>query len=1085
MIKFLFNSKKSLKGFLCFFVCFLSIQGQAKVKSINLSLTNLVNYSYASKNISVSIIENITGTVTDSNGELLPGVSIKIKGSKTATVTDINGVFRLNLPTGNETLVVSYLGFNTQEIAVAGRTKLTIVLTVSTSKLEEVIVTGYGSKKRSEIVGSVATITGEEIQDIPAPNIAAALRGRIAGVGVNQISGRPGSSISLNVRGSSVSETAAGVGVSSEPLYIIDGITVTVDDFNNLDASMVENITILKDASAAIYGAAGAKGVVLITTKKGKLGKPSITYNGYVGVSDAAQTPEMLSAFDLATLLNDGYAVKGNAASSAFFSQQDLDYIQGLNYRSWFDEIWGSSITQRHNLNVSGGSEKITFFVGGSYQNENGNYAGLKQDRYSLRSGLTAKVVDGLTAELNFNVDQRIRESKSSVSESDANFFQSIITAPQWVPISVNGLYVNTTSNLRNPLAILESGYFQNSKSNGYRINASLSYQPKFIKGLTARFQISQAGGSTKGRQYSPPYKLYNFRRIGNNNALYSDSLARGLSSPDGIDPEFQAVAARSASLTPSLSENSSYQGFFTLSYNNTFGASSLNMTLGGEQTVGGAETIEYQLTNQLIPNISDQFAFDRNTLVLRNNTISENTKRSFFGRLSYDFDKKYLLEAVTRLDASSNFATGNRWGLSPSVGLGWVVSNENFFKNNVSFINFLKVKANVGITGDDRVDQRLWQERFLLDGAGNGYLFGNNDALGINPSRFPNINITWEKRRTVNVGVEASLFDNKFDIGVEFFQNKTYDGFDRGAERNYPFYAGFQAPIVNYRQAYVWGSEFSLGYKAKIASKVNFNVNMNFSYGNSVTDQIIYPISDAIESNLNDGKYLANKFGTDPRKYNSSNVGLRSKGMFRTQEQVDAFLSNNPNYKLYGETPQAGWLYYEDTNGDGTINDYDMVYLFDNTRAFFSTGISLSASYKDFSLSTNIAARLGGKVFYDSRARTQPSTTTNVLAIWKDHWSLDNTDGKFPRFDDPSIVKNSDFWAVDGTTIRVNNMTLSYKLPSNLASKLGLGSARLLMTGNNLWTIVNPLPYKDPYTSSAYDYPTLRTISLGLSVNL
>mgnify|MGYP006191928919 FL=1 len=183
MIKFLFNSKKSLKGFLCFFVCFLSIQGQANVKSTNLSLTNLVNYSYASKNISVSKIENITGTVTDSNGELLPGVSIKIKGSKTATVTDINGVFRLNLPTGNETLVVSYLGFNTQEIAVAGRTKLTIVLTVSTSKLEEVIVTGYGSKKRSEIVGSVATITGEEIQDIPAPNIAGAMRNRIAGVG--------------------------------------------------------------------------------------------------------------------------------------------------------------------------------------------------------------------------------------------------------------------------------------------------------------------------------------------------------------------------------------------------------------------------------------------------------------------------------------------------------------------------------------------------------------------------------------------------------------------------------------------------------------------------------------------------------------------------------------------------------------------------------------------------------------------------------------------------------------------------------------------------------------------------------------
>ncbi|RKD19651.1 SusC/RagA family TonB-linked outer membrane protein [Pelobium manganitolerans] len=1027
--------------------------------------------------------ENITGTIKDNQGEPLPGVSVKIKGTNTGTVTDINGTFRLNLPTGNETLVVSYLGFSTQEIAVGGRTQLNIVLTESTSSLDEVVVTGYGTKKRSELVGSVATISGSALEDIPAPNIAGALRGRIAGLSVNQVSGRPGSSITLNVRNSSVSDQGAAIGATAEPLYIIDGITVSSNEFNNLDASMVETITVLKDASAAIYGAAGAKGVVLVTTKKGKQGKPSISYNGYVGVSDAAQTPDMLSAYELANLLNDGYKSQGTATASSFFSQEDLDYIKNLNFKSWYDEVWSSSLTQKHNLSVSGGSDKITFFVGGSYQNENGNYIGLKQDRYGFRSGLTAKVVEGLTAELNFSVDHRIRESKSSVSENDANFFESIITTPQWVPISINGMYVNTS--LRNPLAILESGYYQNSKSKSYRVNAALSYQPSFLKGLTARFQISQTAGNSKGRQYAPPYKLYNFRRTGNNNALYMDSLARGLNTPDGIDPIYQAVSPASASLTPSISENSSYQGFITLNYSKKIGIHSLDLTVGGEQTVGNDENIEIQLTNQLIPGFSDQWAFDRNTLVLRSNTINESTKRSFFGRLSYDWDKKYLIEGVARLDASSNFATGNRWGLSPSVGLGWVVSKEDFFKDNVSFVNFLKLKMNYGIAGDDRVTARLWQQRFLLDGAGNGYLFGNNDALGINPSTFPNLDITWEKKRTFNLGVEASLFNDKVDVSAEFFQNKTFDGFDKGAERLYPFYAGFRAPVVNYRQAYVWGSEFSLGYKAKIGREVNMNASMNFSYGNSVVDQMIYPISDAIETNLNDGKYLGNKFGTDPRKYNSSNVGLISKGMFRTQEQVDAFLAENPNYKLYGVTPQPGWLYYEDANGDGTINDYDMVYLYDNINPFFSTSITLGASYKAFSLNANIAARFGGKVFYDSRARTKPSTTTNVLSFWADHWSSDNTGGKFPRFDDPTINKNSDFWAVDGTTIRINNMSLAYKIPAKFAQKAGLQSARVLLTGNNLWTIVNPLPYKDPYTSSAYDYPTLRTISLGLSVNL
>lgn len=1029
--------------------------------------------------------ENVTGTIKDSKGEPLVGVSVKIKGTNTGTTTDVNGIFRINLPTGKETLVVSYLGFNSQEIVPAGRTQINIELVESTSALDEVVVTGYGSKKKSEIIGSIATISGAELEDIPAPNIAGALRGRIAGLGVSQVSGRPGSSITLNIRNSTVSQEAAGAGVSTEPLYIIDGITMPLGDdtFNNLDPSMVETITILKDASAAIYGAAGAKGVVLVTTKKGKEGKPSITYNGYVGVSDAASTPEMLSGYELASLINSGLMVKGNASSGAFFSPEDLETIKGLNYKSWYDEVWGASTTQRHNLSVSGGSDKITFFAGGNYQNENGNYMGLKQDRYGFRSGMTAKVLEGLTAELNFNVDHRIRESKSTVSENDANFFESIITTPEWVPISINGMYVNTDR--RNPLAILESGYSQNSKSKNYRVNASLNYQPKFVKGLTARLQFSQAGGSAKGKQYAPPYNLYNFQRVGNNRALYSYLLARGASSVDGIEPIFAAVSKEAAALTPSLSESSSYQGFFTLKYGNTFGLHSVDLTLGGEQTVGSGETMEIQLTNQLIPNFSDQWAFDRNTLVLRNNTISENSKRSFFGRFNYDWDKKYLLEAVARLDASSSFASGNRWGLSPSLGFGWIVSKEDFFKENVSFVNFLKLKVNYGITGDDRVDQRLWQARFLLDGAGNGYLFGNNDALGINPSRYPNPNITWEKKRTFNAGIEASLFNNKLDIGVEFFQNKTYDGFDRGADRTYPFYAGFQAPIFNYYQAYAWGSEFTVGYRAKFSKEINFNASMNFSYGNSVVDQVLFPLSDAIETNLNDGKYLGNKFGTDPRRYNSGNVGLISQGMFRTQEQVDAFLSENPNYKLYGQTPQAGWLYYEDTNGDGIINDYDMEYLYDNPRPFFSTGISLGLSYKAFSLSTNIAARLGGKIFYDSRARTAPSTTTNVLSIWRDHWSVENPDGKFPRFDDPTIVKNSDFWAVNGTMVRINNMSLSYKLPEKFSQKLGLGGARILATGNNLWTIVNPLPYKDPYTSSAYDYPTLRTISLGFSVNL
>ncbi|QEK50874.1 TonB-dependent receptor [Pedobacter aquae] len=1015
---------------------------------------------------------NVTGTVKDSKGEPLPGVAVRVKGTNTGTTTDINGVFRLNLPTGNETLIVSFLGFTTKEIPAAGRTNISITMEESSNAMDEIVVTGYGQKKRSEIIGSVATVTGEELMDIPAPNIAGALRNRIAGVGVSEASGRPGAGIRLNVRGSSASSNLFGV--TDEPLYIIDGITVAAENFENLDPSMVETITILKDASAAIYGASGAKGVVLVTTKRGKIGKPSITYNGYVGVSDAATSPKMLSAYDHALLLNGDFAVN-NAPAANFFTPADLEVLKNSQIKSWYDELWQASTTQRHNLSISGGTEKITFFVGGSYQNENGNYAGTKQDKYSFRSGLTAEIIPGLKADLNFNVDHRIRESQNDLgNETDATFFESIVTVPQWVPISIDGKPVNFNNRNNSPLGIIGSGYADTRRSQGYRINASLSYEPKFLKGFKTRFQISQGGGNSSNRVYRPPFNVYDFTRTGGNNLFYTNQVSATRVVSGGTN----------SLLEPILGRDNGYQGFITLQYGRTIGKHTLDLTVGGEQTIGYSENLGVRWINQLLPNIGDYWAFDPNLITSRGLNISESSKRSFFGRFNYDIDKKYILEAVARLDASSNFATGNRWGLSPSIGLGWIVSKENFFIDNVPFINFLKLKANFGITGDDRVNARLWQERYGVD-VTNGYIYGETNTVGMNPSVLANPDITWEKKSTFNAGIEMSMLNNKIDVGIEVFRNYTYDGFDGGVNEIFPMFVGFESPTVNYREAYSWGSEFTLGYKAKVGKDLSINTSINFGYGNSVVDRTYYNIYQLFENTPPDWRIM---FGTDPRRFNSSNIGLISKGMFRTQEEVDAFLSQNPNYTIDGKVPQPGWLYFEDTNGDGRITDRDMVPMFDRTTPAFASGINLSIGYKAFNLSTNIAARFGGKVFYDSRALTAPTTTTNALAFWTDRWTPENPmEGKFPRFDDAASVRrwNSTFWAVDGTTIRVNNMTLSYKVPAKLASKLGLGSARVLATGNNLWTIVNPLPYKDPYTSSAYNYPTLRTISLGLSVNL
>lgn len=1023
----------------------------------------------------------ITGKVVDQKDGLpVPGVTVGIRGKTNNVLTNDKGDFSLVADPAVDALVFSYVGYIRQTIPLAGKTTLTVRFAEESQNLdnEAVVVIGYGTKKRSEILGSVATISGAEIQDIPAPNLAGALRNRIAGVGVGQSSGRPGGPITLNIRNATVSETATQYGVSAEPLYIVDGITVTREAFDNIDASMVENLSFLKDASAAIYGASGAKGVVLVTTKKGKIGKPSITYNGYMGIADAAKTPEMLSAYEHALLLNDTYRTQSSPLSS-FFLPADLDYIKGLDYKSWYDEVWQASTTQRHNIGISGGTEKITFFAGGSYQSENANYAGMNFDKYSFRSGVVASIANGLKADVNFNVDWNIQKAKHNLTETDNGFFERIISIPKWVPISIDGQNVNY-NNLVNPKAILESGYYDNRKSKGYRINASLSYQPVFLKGFTARFQVSQGSNAANSRQYQPPYATYNFIRTGNNQELFTNQPL--VNSSTGLST-FEARTALGASVTPSVSELNSYQGFVTLQYAKKIEKHAFDLLVGGEQSESNGETVSVRYTNQLIPKGEEYWAFDATTLTRQNFAKTAASKRSFFGRFNYDFDKKYLLEVVTRLDASSNFALGNRWGVSPSVGLGWVVTQEKFFKDSefLKFVNFLKLKVNYGITGDDRVSERLWQSRYIID-VTNGYLYGNSNQNSLNPGPIANPDITWEKKRTLNIGLETSLFDNKLDFSVEVFKNFNYDAFDRGANQLYPLYAGFLAPVINYRETYNWGSEFSIGYKAKLTSDLNLGIGMNFGYGNSVTDRVIYSPGNLINNVAPDWPI---SFGLDPRKWNSGNIGLKNIGMFRTQAEVDSWMAKYPNYRLYNLVPQAGWLYYEDINQDGVINDNDMQPMYNNTNSIFSTGISLNLSYKAFSLSTNINARFGGKVFYDARARIAPSATRNVLTLWDDRWTIDNPmEGKFPRFDDPSLTRNSDFWAVDGTMVRINNMTLSYKAPAKLMSKLGLGGARVMLTGNNLWTIINPLPYKDPYTSNAYDYPILRTISLGLNVN-
>jgi hypothetical protein len=453
--------------------------------------------------------------------------------------------------------------------------------------------------------------------------------------------------------------------------------------------------------------------------------------------------------------------------------------------------------------------------------------------------------------------------------------------------------------------------------------------------------------------------------------------------------------------------------------------------------------------------------------------------KRSFLTRANYSFRGKYFFEFIGRADASVNFLAANRWGFFPTVGVGWKISDEDFFKN-IYFINNLKLRGTYGLTGEDRLGARLYESRF---GQTTGILFGNTATSGLDPSIYPNTSLTWEKARSLNVGFDATILNNKINITAEFYQRYTYDGYDTYSASVFPPTAGIPPPIVNYYKQLSWGSEFAIGYRTRFGKDWGFNVDANFGMSNSQLMQSYY--NETLLGQFGNDQ-LGILVGRDPRRYNSNNIGYIAKGILRTQAEVDAVLAKNPNYRIGGFIPQVGFMDFEDINGDGQITEAgDATLMFDKTAATIGFGITFGVTYKSFRMSTNMNLSIGGKRFYDSESRVAPTTVRNAPKFWADHWSPENPNGKYPRADAPLAAANSTFWAVNGTQSRINNMVISYSIPKTLGAKIGIPDLKFMISGTNLWNIVNPLKYKDPYTSNFATYPTLRTISLGINASL
>lgn len=1022
--------------------------------------------------------KTVTGVVVSDDGLPLHGVSILIKGTKKSVITDADGKFSISVPNEETELSVTYVGFLSKDIKAGNGTGLRVTLFKADKALDDVVVVGYGAKKRANVLGSVATINPKEVEDLPVANLATALVNKVPGVSISQTSGKPGSTTNLRIR----NPTTFGSTGSINPLYVIDGIAYNDPDgktfFDNLDATMVESISFLKDAAASIYGSRGANGVVLVTTKKGRPGKPRISYSGSYGVSAATDLPEILTAYDHATLLNNKYSSRADWAASKY-TTEELDYLKTHNY-DWLDAVWENGTVNRHTLNISGGSDKITFFGGANYLKETGNLQDLYATRYGFRIGMTAKITDNISADVSFSNDNSIQDRptpKGIAAFAGQNADQNdemnatigaLMLTPKWVPMYIDGFPVYTSAPGWHPREVQNTNTYARTNSRGQNITASLNYKLPFIDGLSFRASYGQNSRGTTGKEYYVSYNLYDFQRTGMpSGTLPVTRQAVIFTNLPAVSNPVRAIK-NGNSLRLSTDNAKSYQFNQSLNYKKTFGKHDIDVMVLAEQSESSTDGFFTSVEGQVIPGVDETWGFTSDKTAWDHlSSATETGRASYLGRVNYGYDDKYLMEATFRADASPNFPPGSRWGYFPSVALGWKVSQENFFIDNVSFINDLKVRLQVGLTGSDAVANYQYYERYTQT---TGMLFGSTMTNGLNNNRIPNPSITWEKALYKNLGVDGTFFNRLFNFTIDYYQRHNTDML-QSSSSTVPTTLGVAIADQNYAEMKSWGLEAALGYNGKVGRDFTYSIQVNAGWADNKVLQKYFGAADT---------GWKNPIG---RRTDNGIEGYIATGIFKTKEEVDAFLVKHPGWTIDGQVPTMGFMNFEDRDGDGKITSNDKGRIGNRSGSIWGAGFNIGLGWKGIKLGVNTSLSVGGKRLYDNSARRPPTENQSGLAIWKDSWSPENPNAKYPVINAPYASEASSLWITNGTLMRINNMQLSYNLPTTLSSKFKIPEFRAFIVATNVGDIINNQPYKSSFTNVAVDYPALRTFTFGVNM--
>lgn len=1039
----------------------------------------------------------ITGTVTDDLGEPLPSVSVIEKGQKYGVITDVDGKYSISAAS-NGSLTFSYVGMRAETVKINGRKTIDVTLETEANTLDELVAIGYGVQKRGTITGAVSTVNGSDLIKTPTMSISNVIGGRVAGIATVQSSGQPGAdNAAIYVRG------------QGNLAYVIDGVRRSSEDFNQLDPNEIESVSVLKDAaSVAIYGL-DVNGVIIVSTKRGKNEKATVSYTGSFGISQNAEQQRWLDGPGYAYWFNKGMEMDGR---TPIFTAEHVEKmklgIDGWGNTNWYDEVFGTGTRNSHNVSVSGGGDRIQGFASISYLKENGNIENFGFDRWNIRSNVDAKIANGLKASVGISgrLQKQDNPQYSAAPTAYGNIPSQIVRQFPYMPktIEYNGqeYYTGNISNGMNA-SVLSSIYdcgYNRINQNYFSSTMSLQWDTPFLEGLSLKFTAGYDASFTFTKQLSnnTPIMLLAY---GADKYTVGDVLKYYPCYNFGAPEKYGTPAGEpNIALTENASQSNTFTTISNISYNNKFGLHSVSALALAEtrQTRGnniggtgyGLDFIDIDELSQ----VTNQKGDGQSQPPTLGGTSSESRIAGFAARANYNYDDRYFFEASVRRDGSYLFGGMNkRWVTLPGVSAGWRLDREKFF--NVDFIQYLKFRAGYGQTATSGVSPFMWRNTVGLNH--NQVVFGGQSTSYVSAAGLGNPNLSWSMQDNYNIGVDANMWNGMLGIEVDAFYKYEYDILATLGGDYPPSMGGYYPTYANINKLDHKGFDLTLTHNNRIG-KVNYGAKLIWSYAYS---RWLYYNGDS--DNAPEYQRLTG------RQYGSV-YGFICTGMYQTQEEID----NAPELPIINQydtgtgrvagQPLLGNLKYLDRNGDGKITfEGDMGYVGKSRRPTHTGSLNLFADWNGFDIDVLFVWGLGHEVAltgqYFSLNGIMDHTSYTLPFKWygnspaylvENSWTPEHTDAKFPRLCAQPQNNNdsyaSTFWYRNGNYLRLKQAQIGYTVPKKITTKAGINKLRFFVEGFNLLTFSGLSAYnidpEAPYENNGY-YPQQRKMSFGLNV--